>query len=113
PFVSVQYEKPHFSQKKILLIIGLIQAVLALPSSLYPDLIGTLDLIFGSGMQVLGSMLCILGLTWGLRKSEVIEGMFTTSNSNTFKRWTYFWIRWVIPIALVAVLLGYIYDSVA
>ncbi|MFZ1806087.1 MAG: sodium-dependent transporter [Cyclobacteriaceae bacterium] len=113
PFVSVLNEKPHLSQKKILVIIGVIQATLAFPSAFHPDLIGVLDLIFGSGMQVLGSVLCILGLTWGVKKSTVLDGMFSSTTKNVTTSLLYFWIKWVIPMALVAVLLGYIYDSIS
>ncbi len=113
PYVSVRNEKPSLSPKKLLIIIGLIQAVLAIPSSISPTLIGFLDLIFGSGMQVLGSVFCILGLTLGIKKAYMLEGMFQKDTKPSTQNLAYFWIKWVIPIALVAVLLGYIYESVA
>lgn len=113
PFVSIRNEKPDLNPKRILVLIGLAQAVLALPSSFSPNLIGTLDLIFGSGMQVFGSVLCILGLTWGLKKSKVITEMFNTGTSSGTQSMVFIWIKWVIPTALVAVLLGYIYDSIS
>lgn len=112
PYVSVRNEKPNLNPKKLLVIIGIIQAVLALPSSLYPNLIGLLDLIFGSGMQVLGSVFCILGLTLGIERLKLTNNMFHQQTKASTKSLAYFWIKWVIPIALVAVLLGYIYDSI-
>lgn len=112
PFVSVRNEKPHLSQKKILIVIGIIQATLALPSAFHPELIGVLDLIFGSGMQVLGSVLCILGLTWSLKKSTVLQGMFSDEANSKTSTIFYFWIKWVIPFALILVLFGYIYDNI-
>jgi NSS family neurotransmitter:Na+ symporter len=99
PFASLQNERPQWNRRKILLGIGVLQAVLALPSSLYPDIIGTLDLVFGSGMQVLGSGLCIIGLTWGLRKEAGESGSLIGT-----------WTRWVIPLALLAVLVTYLVD---
>lgn len=112
PFVSIRNEKPNLNPKRILLLIGLIQVVLALPSSFYPSLIGTLDLIFGSGMQVFGSVLCIVGLTWSLNSSMVVNEMFKNKRSSKNQSLVLMWIKWIIPIALVAVLLGYIYDSI-
>ena len=112
PFVSVRNEKPHLNQKKILIVIGTIQASLALPSAFHPELIGVLDLIFGSGMQVLGSVLCILGLTWSLKKSTVLQGMFSDEANSKTSSLFYFWIKWIIPAALILVLFGYIYDSI-
>lgn len=112
PFTSVQNEYPKTDQRKILVIIGLIQAVLAFPSSLIPELIGTLDLIFGSGMQVLGSGLSILGLTWAFSKTNMIKEMFGSDRQSTVLMMVYYWIKWIIPLALLAVLIGYIYDVI-
>lgn len=112
PFVSVRFEHPGINPKRILVIIGVMQAVLAIPSSLSPNLIGVLDMIFGSGMQVLGSVMCILGLTYGLNQSSVLKSMFQRTTSDRTKHVAYIWIKWIIPVALLAVLLGYIYDSV-
>lgn len=113
PFVSIKNEKPNLNPKRLLLTIGIVQAILALPSSLIPSLIGYLDLIFGSGMQVLGSVLCVLGLTWGLRKNSVMQEMFLMDKSNlTARNLGLFWVKWVIPAALFIVLLGYIAESI-
>lgn len=113
PFVSIKNEKPNFSTKRILIAIGVVQAALALPNSLYPNLIGILDLIFGSGMQVLGSVMTILGLTWGINKLRVMNSLFTGTGTTKARQVTYVWIKWVIPMALIAVLLGYIFDSIS
>lgn len=111
PFVSIKNEKPHLAPKKILIGIGIIQAILSLPSAFYPDLIGILDLIFGSGMQVLGSALCITGLTWSIQKSTVMQSMFTRER-DLKTVFIFFWIKWIIPLALIVVLLGYIIDKI-
>ncbi len=111
PFTCIQNEKMNLNPRKILITIGILQAVLALPSSLFPNMIGTLDLIFGSGMQVLGSALCILGLTWGIQRSEVLQHMLG-AGSPTLQKATFFWIKWIIPLALLAVLALYLRDAV-
>jgi NSS family neurotransmitter:Na+ symporter len=112
PFTSIQHEKSTASKKEILIVIGLVQAVLALPSSLFPEIIGTLDLFFGSGMQVLGSALCIIGLTWRMRKPVVITEMFLANQKSVLREVGYFWIKWIIPLALLAVLVAYLYDVI-
>lgn len=112
PFMSIRNEKPKLNPKRLLLVIGIIQAALALPSSLIPSLVGYLDLIFGSGMQVLGSVLCVLGLTWGLQKNSATKEMFLLNKSNlAAEKLGIYWIKWVIPAALGIVLLGYIVES--
>ena len=112
PFTCIQNERTKWDDRKILITIGVLQALLALPSSLFPDIIGTLDLVFGSGMQVLGSAFCILGLTWGIRRSEVLQQMFLSDNQTAIRKVTFFWIKWIIPLALLAVLALYVYDVV-
>lgn len=84
--------------------------MLALPCALYPDIIGTLDLIFGSGMQVLGSALCILGLTWSLKKSDMLDDILQSGKPGLIHQFLYTWMQWIIPLALLAVLVNYIID---
>ncbi len=99
---------PNTARRKIIVALGLLMVLLTLPSNLYPSLIGTLDLIFGSGMQIFGSVLAIVGITWGFRKSSVILELF--GSESRFAASAYFWIKWVVPIVLLSVLTGYIYS---
>ena len=112
PFTSLQNERANASSVKILLSIGILQAILALPSALFPDIIGSLDLVFGSGMQVLGSALCILGLTWGLDRIRVQKQMFNSDHETFSIKVLYIWIKWIIPLSLLAVLVGYVLEVV-
>ena len=97
------------SRIKILIIIGLIELFLAFPCAFDADLIGRLDLIFGSGMQVLGSGLALIALTWGLgkvvTKSELGESFIRHHFHVVFA-----WMKWVVPIVLFLILFGYIYS---
>ncbi len=90
-------------------LIGVIQLALALPSCLDADLIGTLDLIFGSGMQVLGSALSAFALAWGL--GRVVAKQQLSVSQRPWTQGLFLWIKWIIPLTLLAVLLGYIWDS--
>lgn len=105
---------PDFSNNKwsrlqIILGMGILQMILAFPSAFDPNLIGILDMIFGSGMQLLGCALSVIALTWGLGKVKTFEALFGTA-SNSYPAWFYHWLRWVIPSILILVLLGYIYN---
>jgi len=102
----------HFTvrTRSALILVGAAEAALMLPSAMRPSLIGTLDLIFGSGMQVLGSGLTLIALAWGL-------GRFTTQNQ-VFRRTDgfgptsyYLWVKWIVPLGLATVLALYIIDS--
>ncbi|MEZ5424850.1 MAG: sodium-dependent transporter [Pyrinomonadaceae bacterium] len=101
---------PRVRRSRIIIGLGLVQAALVLPSNLYPQIIGTLDLVFGSGMQIFGSVLAILGIVWGLGKNETIRQIFGAGEPTPKMNFTVFWLRWAVPAVLLAVLLGYVYS---
>lgn len=99
------------SRTKIILALGGLELILMLPSSLYPNLIGILDLVFGSGMQVFGSALAVLGVAWGFGKKKALNQIFGDAGGNLYNFY-FIWIRWVVPSALLIILLSYIYSSI-
>jgi len=99
-----------FSLTKAALIVGCVEAVLMLPSALNPDIIGTLDLVFGSGMQMLGSGLAIVALFWGCDKAVAATQIFR-DKTDGIRRLYLLWLRWVVPATLGVMLVLYIADS--
>lgn len=99
-----------FSLTKAVLIVGSTEAVLMLPSALNPGIIGTLDLIFGSGMQMLGSALAIVALVWGCDKAVAATQIFG-GRTDGFRRLYLLWLRWAVPATLCVMLVLYIADS--
>jgi len=99
------------STKKLIIGFGILQIFLTFPSAIYPQIIGFLDLLFGSGMQVFGSMLAVIGMWWGAKKGLYREMLFTDS-SGKFATFSMFWLRWIVPGTLLSVLIGYIYTSI-
>lgn len=99
-----------WNRKQVLIGMGLLQALLAFPSAMQPNLIGWLDLIFGSGMQVLGSALALIALSWGIGRLRASKEL---SSATSFTQGIFFfqWIKWVVPLVLFIVLIGYIYSS--
>ena len=51
-------------RNRVIVAVLFVEAAVMLPSSLDPDIVGTLDLIFGSGMQMLGSMIAVVTVAW-------------------------------------------------
>ena len=98
------------SRTKIILALGVVELILMLPSALYPNLIGILDLVFGSGMQVFGSVLAVLGVVWGLGKIKTLNQIFGNAKENLANIY-FVWIRWVVPVSLLFILISYIYTS--
>ena len=100
----------YWNRTRILLAIGVIELMLSFPSAFDPKLIGTLDLIFGSGMQVLGSGLALLALCWGIGRIGTLKEIFGQMNFS-WQNGYFSWIKWVVPCILLIVLIGYIYSS--
>jgi len=96
--------------KKSVIVIGLFDLLLIIPCAFYSDIIPVLDLIFGSGMQVLGSCLAIISLCWFIGRKKAIFQIFGTSN-NRFNVYLFRWIKWAIPAALILTLCLYIIDN--
>ncbi len=111
-FVS-SVDKEVFAKTKrshIIIGVGIAMVFLTLPSNLYPSLIGTLDIVFGSGMQIFGSALAVLGVTWGLKKTNIFAQLFGSEDRSSMENLIYMWLKWVVPVVLLSVLLGYIYS---
>ncbi len=94
-------------QGRILAAIFAIEAVLILPSAYDNGLIGLLDLIFGSGMQVLGSLLALVALGWALGRERAAAALFGKL-PNRWQRGYTAWIRWMIPLVLAAIMIGWL-----
>lgn len=109
PLISLGGSK--ISAKKIIISFGILQLLLALPNAFYPQIISYLDLVFGSGMQVFGSMLAVFGMWWGVKKGFYRE-IFFRNPSGKFATISVFWLRWIVPGTLLTVLIGYIYSSI-
>jgi len=101
----------RLSLTKAVLVVGALEAIMMLPSALKPDIIGTLDLIFGSGMQMLGSGLAIVALMWGCDKAVAATQIFG-GRTDGIRQLYLGWLKWVVPTVLGAMLLVYVADSI-
>ncbi|MEM9300480.1 MAG: sodium-dependent transporter [Pseudomonadota bacterium] len=97
----------QFSRGTIIFAVVLIVAMLMLPPSLRPGMIGTLDLIFGSGFLLFGCALAVLGLAW------VADRAILDQQVGAQASWLRPWLRVPVPLALLSVLGLYVYDIVA
>ena len=81
-----------------------------LPSALDPSIVGTLDLIFGSGMQVLGSLIAIVTVTWGLGVAKTKLQLFADESAGWHDTY-YLCLKWIVPSVMLVVLIGYIVSN--
>jgi len=108
--VAAMTDSFKFSRTKAALVVGGVEALLMLPSALNPDIIGTLDLIFGSGMQMLGSGLTIVALFWGCDKAVAVTQIFG-GRTDGIRRIYLVWLKWAVPATLAVMLLLYVAES--
>jgi NSS family neurotransmitter:Na+ symporter len=87
--------------------LGLVSALMMVPVAMNPDLIEVLDLIFGSGFLMFGSAMAVLGLAWGFGP-EVIRDQL---GQGPMAGLLIYWLRLVVPLALIAVLIMYIVEN--
>lgn len=101
----------RLGRNRLLVLIGAVESIMLIPPTWRPDMIGTLDLIFGSGTPVLGGLFAVLAIGWRVRRSEAWRQMFGTEQPGGPSRALFGWLRWAIPAALALILLGTIYSA--
>jgi len=103
----------NLTRSKAIAVVGAMQIVLMLPTAIDPSLISFLDLFFGSGMQLLGSALAVIALSWGLGRSAMLrQGLLPSANRVTALV-AATWFRWVVPAGLICVLVVYVKSLIA
>lgn len=100
-------ERFGLSRDQAVVIALALLILMMLPSALYPPFIGWADLVFGSGMMVTGGLIAIVALTWRLGRATTLRQIFGNEEGR-FAAFYYAWLRWVIPVILLAILIGYI-----
>ena len=81
-----------------------------IPIGFNPQSIGTLDLIFGSGMFMFGALLAVLALGWGLGV-DVARSQLAVGLPPWAATLLTIWVRYIVPLSLMAILLGFLYSN--
>jgi NSS family neurotransmitter:Na+ symporter len=84
---------------------------LALPPMINMKLFLLWDLILGSGMQTVGSLLAVITIVWCVKRSEALKE-FALGTGNAFPVFFYWWMRIVIPLVILAVGVYWLLESV-
>lgn len=99
----------RWSRRRMAQILFAVEAVLMLPSALWPSIIGTLDMVFGSGMQTLGALAAVLALGWSASRSGAMGQLFA-HGAGRWQSGFVFWLRWVVPAALLAIAVLFVHE---
>lgn len=94
-----------WSRFKALAVLVVLQLVVALPSMYSSRFLGLNDLVWGSTMQPVGSALTLIALGWFVSRGKTLAEINQGSSIAIGPFWI-FWIRWVIPAAIVVILVS-------
>ena len=112
-FGGIQDEKRiKLSRKQLVILVGILEIILISLTSLKPELIEILDLVFGSGMQIIGSCLALIAVSWCIGRSKVYQQVFRDQQESHKKAAFFILIKYIIPIILLIVLSSYIISSI-
>lgn len=103
---------PRLGRRTWLWIVTGLAIACIVPIGLNPQWIGVLDLVFGSGMFMLGALLAVLALGWGLGATTAHREL-TAGLPDRMGRGVMLWVRFIVPGSLAAILIGFIITSVA
>ena len=99
------YAGDKFSRRGWTLIVGGAMIAAMLPVAFNPQIIGTMDMIVGSGLFMFGCLMAVIAFGWGLGK-VVVKAQVSLGIGDGLASIVTFWIRWVVPVALIAILVG-------
>jgi NSS family neurotransmitter:Na+ symporter len=94
------------SRKRATWTMGGIVFLLSLPPMVNMRIFVPWDLTFGSGAQTAGVLVAVLAVGWGMKRAAFLKEVGAQAEDGGPERWQvglYYWIRWVIPGAILAV----------
>ena len=97
-------------KKSVWLIAGSV-LFSAIPPMINMNIFVPWDLIFGSGMQIMGSLIAIITVGWVIHRASVLKELGLVSGPNSIP-WLYYWLKFVIPIAILSVFVWWVLTDV-
>ena len=103
----VDYYK--WNRKKAVIRIGFSVFILAIPTMLNEWIFTLVDLVFGSGMQTLGALLSVITVVYCINRAEALKQL--SAEGKPFSLILFWWMRIVIPLAIIVVGVNWIIDN--
>ena len=98
-------------RKKAASLMAVAVIILSIPPSINMQIFLPWDLIFGSGMQILGSLLAVITLGWCMSRSSALAEL-SSDGTVRIPFWLYPWIRYGIPLLIAALFVWWLLTSV-
>lgn len=108
------FEEPlgtRVGRRRLLVAAGIAVSLLILLPARHPDFIAPMDLVFGSGMTILGGIFAVIAITWRMSREEFHRQLGWQSADSFIKRAMMVWLQWGVPVILTAILGATVYDA--
>jgi NSS family neurotransmitter:Na+ symporter len=103
-------DNTKLDRKRAVFLICAIVYVLAIPPMINMKIFIPWDLTFGSGMQVLGSLLAVVTAAWFIKRYEFLKEL--NIGKSFFQRFLYWWLRIIVPAAILFVGINWVLEFV-
>ncbi|AHG88075.1 sodium:neurotransmitter symporter [Gemmatirosa kalamazoonensis] len=101
-------DNTRLSRGCAVVVMSVAAFVLAIPPTINNAVFVPWDLTFGSGMQTLGALFAVLTVGWCVNRSAALRELGLGGRG----AWLYYWIRFGIPLAIVAAGVWWLLTSV-
>ncbi|MGH2628869.1 MAG: sodium-dependent transporter, partial [Anaerolineales bacterium] len=95
-------DNTRLARGRAIWLMAAVVFLVSIPPTINTGIFVPWDLTFGSGMQTLGSLLAILTLGWCVNRSAALEEL-SKGSDRPVPLWLFYWIRFVIPAAILIV----------
>jgi NSS family neurotransmitter:Na+ symporter len=103
-------DNSRLERRQAVWLVCCIVLILAIPPMINYKIFIPWDLTFGSGMQALGSLLAVLTSVWFMKRAEALKEL-SQGRDKPFPTFLYWWMRLVVPVAILFVGFNWLRES--
>jgi NSS family neurotransmitter:Na+ symporter len=97
-----------WTRRRAISVVVAAEAVLAIPSMISLDYLSTSDLVWGSTMQPVGSVVAIVAVAWSMNRGRALQTAGLGSSGRHGMLWIV-WLRYVVPaVVLLSLVSGWL-----
>jgi len=104
-------DNTKIERKKVVILVCCIVFVLAIPPMVNLKIFIPWDLIFGSGMQALGSLFAVITAVWFIKRSAALKEL-SEGRKKSFPLFLYWWMRIFIPASILFVGINWLLEEI-
>ncbi len=103
-------DNTKLTRKKAVIMLCFIVFLLSIPPMINYKIFIPWDLIFGSGMQVFGSLMAVVTTVWFIKRSDALKE-FAAGTGRRFPLLLYWWMRIAVPAAILFVGINWLMEK--